>query len=351
MTLKHTLVLLTLSALSLCACSQRRGRMMEFSPSEPPAHDPVAICCDSTWYLFSTGFGVNIFTSKDGENWDFSGHVFENPPQWALETVPGYKGHTWAPDISFHDGLYYLYYSCSSFGKNDSAIGVAVNKTLDPESPDYKWEDRGCVVRSKGGRDMWNAIDPNLFVDDDGTPWLSFGSFWTGVKMVQLDSTLTRTVQPQTVIDLCTRPEGTVEDTSKSDKAIKPDPRGKEYDPGNGAVEAPFIVKRGGYYWLFLSYDLCCRGEKSTYKIVCGRSESVTGPYYDRDGVSLLDGGGTVVLKGNERYPGVGHCAVVPSEDGDKLFFHGYDKKIKYNSHLLIRPLRWAQDGWPEAEL
>lgn len=319
--------------------------------AQPPAHDPVAIQCEGTWYLFCTGTGVSIFTSADREHWEFSGCVFENPPQWALESVPGYHGHTWAPDIYYHDDLYYLYYSCSSFGKNDSAIGVATNRTLNPSSEDYKWEDHGCVVRSVAGRDLWNAIDPNLFIDDDGTPWLSFGSFWGGIKLVRLDQTLTRVAEPQEWYPLCRRPEGTAEDTSASDDAIKADARGKDFDPGNGAVEAPFIVKRGDYYYLFVSYDLCCRGAKSTYKVVAGRSRKVTGPYVDKAGRPLMEGGGTAVLTGNERYPGVGHCAVVPTEEGDQLFFHCYDKEMNYNSHLLIRPIHWGQDGWPIVSL
>lgn len=350
MTLKHSLATLALLTALFSACAQPSGRMPKFRPAEPPAHDPVAIQCDGTWYLFCTGFGVHMFTSQDQVNWKFAGQVFDTPPQWAKETVPGYRGHTWAPDVFYRDGLYYLYYSCSSFGKNDSAIGVATNKTLNPESPDYKWEDHGCVVRSVAGRDDWNAIDPNLFVDEDGKGWMSFGSFWGGLKLVQLDSTLTRVAEPQVWYPLCTRPEGTAEDTSETDTAIKADSRGKAFDPGNGAVEAPFIVKRDGYYYLFASYDLCCRGPKSTYKVVVGRSKKVTGPYMDKEGVSLLEGGGTVVVSGNEQYPGVGHCAVVASPEGDKLFFHGYDKKIKYNAHLLIRPIQW-QDGWPVVSL
>lgn len=350
MTLKQLLASLASLVILLDAGAQPFGRFPEFNPSEPPAHDPVAIQCDGTWYLFCTGFGIHIFTSEDQESWTFAGQVFDTPPQWALNTVPGYRGHTWAPDIYYHEGSYYLYYSCSSFGKNDSAIGVAVNKTLNPASPEYKWEDRGCVVRSVGGRDNWNAIDPNLFVDEDGKGWLSFGSFWDGLKLVQLDSTLTRLAEPQVWYPLCSRPEGTAEDTSLTDEAIKADPRGKAFDPGNGAVEAPFIVKRGEYYYLFASYDLCCRGSKSTYKVVCGRARKVTGPYVDKKGKRLLDGGGTVVVAGNGQYPGVGHCAVVPAPDGDKLYFHGYDKKHRYNAHLLVRSLDWT-GGWPQVKL
>lgn len=341
---------LLLISMVLPSCA-RAHEAAVFNPSEPPAHDPVAISCDGTWYLFCTGVGIDIYTSDDLLSWNFSGHVFDKAPQWALESVPGFRGHIWAPDIAFHDGQYYLYYSCSSFGKNDSAIGVATSRTLDPSSEDYGWTDHGCVVRSVGGRDNWNAIDPNLFIDKDGTPWLSFGSFWGGVKIVQLDSTLCRLAEPQVWYPLCTRPEGTVEDTSKSDTAIKADSRGKAFDPGNNAVEAPYIIYRNGWYYLFVSYDLCCRGPKSTYNVVAGRSEKVTGPYLDRSGRSLLEGGGTRVLSGNKRYPGVGHCAVVGTPGGDVMFFHGYDKEYKYNSHLLSRPLVWDADGWPIIEL
>lgn len=350
MTLKHFFLAVVLFSTPVLLQAQPFGVQPEQDATIPPAHDPVAIQCEGTWYLFCTGMGVSIYTSQDQVSWTYSGSVFQNPPQWAMETVPGYRGHTWAPDIACHNGLYYLYYSCSSFGKNDSAIGVATNKTLDPSSPDYKWEDHGCVVRSVAGRDLWNAIDPNLFIDTDGTPWLSFGSFWGGIKLVKLDSSLTRVAEPEVWFPLCRRPEGTAEDTSLTDDAIKADPRGKDFDPGNGAVEAPFIVRRGDYYYLFVSYDLCCRGPKSTYKVVVGRSRQVTGPYVDKEGVSLMEGGGTPVLLGNERYPGVGHCAVVPTETGDKMYFHCYDKKMNYNSHLLIRPLSWT-DGWPEVTL
>ncbi len=350
MTLKQFLLSVVLFLTPVLLQAQPGGFPPHQDSTIPPAHDPVAILCEGTWYLFCTGMGVSVYTSQDQTSWTYSGRVFQDPPKWALETVPGYRGHTWAPDIAFHDGLYYLYYSCSSFGKNDSAIGVATNKTLNPASPDYKWEDHGCVVRSVAGRDLWNAIDPHLFVDADGTPWLSFGSFWGGVKLVQLDSTLTRVAEPQVWFPLCRRPEGTAEDTSLTDDAIKADPRGKDFDPGNGAVEAPFIVRRGDYYYLFVSYDLCCRGPKSTYKVVVGRSRQVTGPYVDKDGVSLMEGGGTPVLVGNERYPGVGHCAVVPTDEGDKMYFHCYDKEMNYNSHLLIRPLTWT-GGWPEVTI
>ena len=351
MTLRHLTVLFGILFLAETHSAQNLRRPPVFDPLQPAVHDPVAIRCGDTWYLFSTGFGVSVLTSQDLKSWEPAGRVFVTPPQWALDTVPGYRGHTWAPDILFHDGTYYLYYSCSSFGKNDSAIGVATNRTLDPDSPDYRWEDRGCVVRSVGGRDNWNAIDPNVFIDTDGTGWMSFGSFWGGIKLVRLDASLTRVAEPQEWFPLCRRPEGTAEDTSETDDAIQADSRGKDFDPGNGAVEAPFIVRRGGWYYLFVSYDLCCRGPKSTYKVVVGRSRKVTGPYVDADGTPLMQGGGTVVVSGNDRYPGVGHCAVVSTKEGEKLLFHAYDRETGYNAGLLVRSVDWNRDGWPSVRL
>ncbi len=317
----------------------------------PPMHDPVAAYCDGTWYLFSTSFGIDILSSKDLKTWDHAGRVFDKAPQWAVETVPGYNGHTWAPDILYHDGMYYLYYSCSSFGKNTSAIGVATNRTLNPASPDYRWEDHGCVVRSIAGRDLWNAIDPNVVIDSEGRGWLSFGSFWGGIKLVRLDDTLTKLAEPQEWFPICRRPEGTAEDTSQTDDAIKADPRGPDFDPGNGAVEAPFIVYRNGYYYLFVSYDLCCRGAKSTYKVVCGRAKEVTGPYIDAAGVPLMQGGGTLVVGGNDRYPGAGHCAVVQKDGVDIMLFHAYDRDFGYDSRLLVKPIDWSEAGWPSVAL
>ena len=319
--------------------------------AQPSVHDPALAFCNGKWYMYTTGFGIDVRSSTDLLNWNLEKQVFESAPKWAVDMVPRFFGHIWAPDIFFHDDTYYLYYSCSSFGKNTSAIGVATNKTLDPAGSDYKWLDHGCVVNSVAGRDLWNAIDPNAVEDEDGNVWLAFGSFWGGIKLVKLDSTLTRPAEPQIWYPLCRRPEGTADDTSLTDDAIKADPRGKDFDPGNGAVEAPFIYKKDGYYYLFVSYDLCCRGPKSNYKVVVGRSKAVTGPYYDSDGIPLMSGGGTVVISGNDRFPGVGHCAVVEFDGKDKLVVHGYDRDDHYNSRLIVRDINWDADGWPSAKL
>jgi len=133
-------------------------------------HDPVIMKEGDTYYIFSTGGGrrsgiIPVRRSKDLYNWTLCGHVFDKLPEWATNEIEGTRG-AWAPDISYYNGKYHLYYSVSTFGKNNSAIGLVTNKTLDPNSPEYKWEDRGMVVRSTQGKDDWNAIDANLIFKD-----------------------------------------------------------------------------------------------------------------------------------------------------------------------------------------
>ncbi len=91
------------------------------------------------------------------------------------------------------------------------------------------------------------------------------------------------------------------------------------------AVEAPFIVHHGKYYYLLVSFDLCCRGTKSNYKTIVGRSRNVTGPYVDSDGTPMMDGGGTPVLLGNSRWIGPGGESVGHEKDADIMVFHAYD--------------------------
>ena len=146
---------------------QRRPRF-GFDATNPDVHDPVMARCDGKYYIFMTGQAVGSMTSDDMKSWTPGRGVMPEIPQWAMEAVPGYRGHTWAPDISEHNGTWYMYYSCSTFGKNGSAIGLMTNKTLNPESPDYKWEDKGMVVRSVQRQTNWNAIDPNLIMDEKG---------------------------------------------------------------------------------------------------------------------------------------------------------------------------------------
>ncbi len=301
-------------------------------PGGISVHDPVMARDGGTYYLFCTGMGISVFSSPDMISWKPEKPVFNEPPGWAVRAVPGYRGHTWAPDISFHDGIYYLYYSVSAFGKNTSCIGVATNTALDPANPAFKWVDHGMVVQSVPGRDMWNAIDPNLAIDDEGTPWLVFGSFWDGMKLTKLDKSLTKLSDPQEWHTVAARPR---------------DYYTEETSAGEGAIEAPFIIKRDRYYWLFVSFDFCCRGLESNYRVVAGRSEKITGPYLDRNGQPMTHGGGTPVLTGNKAWPGVGHNSVYNFDGQDYIIYHGYDAADHGRSKLLIDKLEWDNEGWP----
>lgn len=294
-------------------------------------HDPVVAKQGDTFYLFCTGWGISCFSSKDLKNWKKESSVFSEKPQWTDRVVPNFKNHIWAPDISFHNGIYYLYYSISAFGKNTSAIGLATNASLNPNDENYKWEDQGMVVKSVPNRDMWNAIDPNLIFDENGTPWLAFGSFWNGLKMVKMNTDLKEPAQPEEWYTIASR---------ERDYELE------DANPGNAALEAPFIFKKGGYYYQFLSWDYCCRGENSTYKVVVGRSKSVTGPYVDKEGKLLNHGGGSLVIEGDENWHGVGHNSVYSFDGKDYYFSHGYDANDKGAPKLIVKEVVW-HEGWP----
>ncbi len=296
-------------------------------------HDPVVAKQDGIYYLFNTGRGISVYSSSDLENWKKEEPVFSDKPEWTDSVVSDFKNHIWAPDIFYKNGTYYLYYSVSSFAKNTSAIGVATNKTLNPENNNFEWIDHGIVVQSVPNRDMWNAIDPNMVEDEDGTVWMSFGSFWNGLKLVKMDEDLISIARPEEWHTIARR---------KRSFDIP------DEDPGDAALEAPFIFKKHGYYYQFLSWDLCCRGEKSTYKVVVGRSKDVTGPYLDKDGQDLNRGGGTLVVKGNENWYGAGHNSTYTFNGKDYIFFHAYDANDKGAPKLKVAELEWDEDKWPK---
>lgn len=309
------------------------------------AHDPVMIHVGATYYLFTTGPGISVWTSPDRQCWTFQGPVFTATPSWVEEVVPEFHGHFWAPDIVARDGLFYLYYSASAFGRNTSAIGVATNPTLDPNDPEFHWTDHGKVVESWPGVTNWNAIDPQYIEDRDGTPYLAFGSFWGGLKIARLSPSRDALAESwETLRTIASRAAPTETENANGNYSDK---------PGDGAIEAPFIYRHGAFFYLFASTDYCCRGPASTYKMIVGRSAEPLGPYLDQDGVPLLEGGGTILLEGNDRWYGVGHNAVYRMDGEEIIVFHGYDATSDPpgRPHLRIERLRWDAAGWPHVEL
>jgi arabinan endo-1,5-alpha-L-arabinosidase len=299
-----------------------------------PVHDPTIVMQGGAAHLFSTTSQmrdppglVHWRTSPDLLRWSLAGTVFAELPAWAAAAVPGAKG-IWAPDISRVEGEFRLYYSVSTFGKNTSAIGLAVAKTLDASDPRAGWVDRGLVVRSSASDDF-NAIDPDLLVDRSGRHWLSFGSFWSGLKLVELD--------PATG-----KPAGDA--PKRYDLARRSPP---------GAIEAPEMIERHGRFYLFASVDFCCRGVESTYSTIVGRAPSPTGPFVDAAGRPLLEGGGTTVLHADQdptrRFVGPGHVTIFSTGGTDFIAYHAYDRETAGRPTLRIRRIDWSPDGWPVA--
>jgi arabinan endo-1,5-alpha-L-arabinosidase len=275
------------------------------------AHDPTLLIQGDRWLVFTTGKGLQRLESTDqGKTWRRLAPVFSQAPAWWAEAVPEHKGvDVWAPKVFQHQGRTWLLYSISTFGKNRSAIGLASS-----DKPDSgEWRDDGLVVASKA-TDNFNAIDPDLFVERDGKLWMSYGSFWGGLRLTQLDAATLRPVGESTFIA-----------------------RRK------GGIEAPTIVRRGDWVYLFASYDMCCKGAQSTYNVRVGRARSVEGPYLDRDGKDLMNEGATPLLSGGTRWKGPGHQDVV----GDWFVHHAYDTDRGGKPHLRIKRLSWTDDGWP----
>ncbi len=287
--------------------------------------DPSSIVkCKDEYWVFYTGRGVPSYHSRDLVKWERGPAVFKTAPEWIAKIVPENRNmQYWAPDIMKLGDRYLLYYSASSFGKMTSAIGLATNPTLDPDDPAYHWTDQGFVVRTQDG-DGYNAIDPSVFHDRDGSLWLTFGSYWSGIKLIQLDPQTGKRMAP---------------DSKLSSLAY------------NESIEASYLCRHDDDYYLFVNWGSCCQGPKSTYNIRVGRSKSVTGPYLDKAGVDMLHSGGSMFLATtNGPLIGPGHAGTL-SAQGKEWFtsdFEG-DLRMEGRATLAIMPLRWNADGWPEA--
>jgi len=300
--------------------------------SVSPVRDPSVIRENETYYVFSTDTGapvsgnLPILCSQDRISWTFCGSVFTQIPQWVVDQVPGVLG-LWAPDISYFSGLYHVYYAGSTFGSNTSVIGLATNATLDSSDPDYRWIDQGLVLASSS-TDDFNAIDPNILVDTEGSIWMTYGSYWSGIKQRQID--------PSTGGVLSSNP-------TVYSLAYRPSPQG---DP----IEGSSLVHKGDYYYLFNSFDNCCAPDpyNDTYRIMIGRGTSPHGPFTDMNGVDMMQGGGTQLLAGDGvtfSGPG-GQTAYLDSENGDLIVFHAIHLPDG-TPYLFVNPLSWAS-GWPE---
>ena len=290
---------------------------------QPGLHDPSTVIAENgKYYVYATGNGLPVSISDDGWTWRRAGAV--------MQAVPGGKpgpdviarggNNTWAPDLIRVGDKYFLYYSAPGT-QPKAAIGLLVGKTLDPDSPDYKWEDAGPVVWSDGVEDS-NAIDPGVFRDPtSGTLWLTYGSYFGYIRLVELNP--------------------------KTGKRLYPDRK-----PGNVAInsEASIMIFRDGWYYLLVTHGSCCAGANSSYNIRMGRAKKVTGPFLDNMGIDMIEGGGKLFLGSGGRYIGPGHFGLLDLGDGVQRFSCHYEADLDRGgvSVLDIRPLLW-RDGWPVA--
>jgi len=338
---------LTLCLLTFCSCGVTTiGHLSYASESTDPLAsyiltgdtlpvlDPSIIRQDSTWYSFSTdvaGFSTGNFLpihcSQDRVNWSSCGSAFPGPmPSWVVKKVPGIIG-LWAPDVSYFNGEYYVYYSGSTLHSQETVIGLVTNKTLEATDPDYKWVDRGMVLESKPGDDF-NALDPNILIDADGAVWMTYGSYWSGIKQRQIDSATGMLLASNpTRYDLATRP-----------------------GVANNPIEGASLIRHGNYYYLFVSVDYCCEQNASSnnYKQAMGRSTSPHGPFVDQAGTPMMSGGGTVLLQGDSAWnaPG-GGTAYFDSASGESLIiFHAHNTAREGHPYQWVKNLEWADD-WP----
>ncbi|MBT9495520.1 MAG: arabinan endo-1,5-alpha-L-arabinosidase [Paucibacter sp.] len=295
---------------ALLACAPLQALELQ---GDTRAHDPTLLVEQGRHHIFTTGAGIQRLSSADGKTWLRQAPVFSeaNKPAWWATVVPEHKGlDVWAPKLFKHAGRFWVMYSISTFGKNVSAIGLASAES--PEARD--WRDDGLVVAS-GFEDNFNAIDPDVLIDNkDGRLWFSYGSFWGGIRLSELDR-----------------------------KTLKPIGETRFIARRKGGIEAPTLMQRGGWYYQFVSHDFCCRGVESSYNIRVGRAKNVWGPYLDKDGVAMTEGGGSLIEAGGPRWKGPGHQDVV----GNTLVRHAYDAEDGGKPHLRIDPLRWSADGWP----
>lgn len=274
---------------------------------EPYIHDPSTIMkCDGKYYTFGTGGGGLI--SEDGWSW-----------------LPGAvrPGGGAAPDAIKIGDRYLIAYSATGGGLGGGHAGKVLtmwNKTLDPSSPDFKFTEPIEVAHSLDDEDC-DAIDAGLLLDPTtGRLWLSYGTYFGFIRLVELDPATGARVEGNEPVDI----------------AID--------------CEATDLMYRDGWYYLLGTHGTCCDGPNSTYNIVVGRSRNVTGPYIDNIGRDMLQGGGKMLLSAGNRKTGPGHFGRYIEDDGvEKMSFHyeaDFDRGGR--SVLAVLPLLW-ENGWPVA--
>jgi arabinan endo-1,5-alpha-L-arabinosidase len=282
------------------------------------------IFANGVYYRFWTGDYIPSAKSTNLTSWQDAPAIFANKTYspWVDSWLAGIPGETfnfpWAPDVSFFNGRYHLYSSFSAkFGDNISCITHLTANDIAAGG----WTDQGTVICTTGSEN-YNAIDADVGLDASGKPYLAFGSFWNGIMVTPLAADGSRSGTTLTRLAWASQ------------------------------IEAPVLFRRCGYYYLFVTWGLCCPGEgrtvdQLTYRVAVGRSQNILGPYVDRDGKAMLDGGGTLMVQGDDvTWAAAGHSDVLVA--GSKIYhlYHAY-RQSDGGAQLRIVEMPFDSDGWP----
>ena len=285
-------------------------------------HDPSTVVQDgSRYYVFGTGPGIRTKSSPDLVQWEAGKPVFRDPPAWINNFVPTFGEYFWAPDIIRMDENF------SSTTPRPPGRNPSPSSASPPTRRSTRRRPIICgPMAARSSRPPTatasTPFDPSVFRDDDGKLWLAFGSYWQGIFLTELDP----------------------------DTGLRPGTNSPLFHLAwNNSIEAACLTRHEMFYYLFVNWGECCKGTNSTYEVRVGRAEKVTGPYLDRDGKNLADGGGSPFLRSCGRFIGPGHIGIVADDltNGPTRFsYHYYDAATKGRSRLAIGTIDWS-DGWP----
>jgi arabinan endo-1,5-alpha-L-arabinosidase len=308
----------------LCAALVASSRAQAPLTGSVGIHDPSRILKEGDrYYTFGTGDFIVSKSSANLRHWTSGPTVFSSVPTWTRAAVPGFNSTFWAPDVVHVGDKYYLYYSVSTFGSQVSAIGLATSPTLNPAAPNYGWSDQGMVIQSQVGS-PYNTIDPAIFLNNDGRMWMTFGSYWNGIYLTELNpATGKRISDTSPIVRLAYNPAGAHD------------------------LEASYLHREGDYYYLFVNYGSCCSGVNSTYNIRVGRGTTPAGAFRDKAGNLMTSGGGSLFLGAEGNFNGPGHLSIVEESGVEFFSYHYYDGNAGGAPKLNLRPLAWTPDGWP----
>jgi arabinan endo-1,5-alpha-L-arabinosidase len=274
-------------------------------------HDPSALFDGDKLWIVSGAEAVLVRTTTDLVNVEEATRIFDEPPSWVVDRVPGAQG-IWSPELAYFGGIYHLYYAVSTIASNRSCIGHATTDLLDVAS---EWLDGGPVICTQASDDF-NAIDPSILQTPDGQVWLAFGSYASGIKLVQLDAAGARTVSDP--LSLAARPDD------------------------GGALQAAALAQHGEFYYLFVSF-----GAEASHRLMVGRATELHGPYVDRTGRAMLEGGGAPLFEPSPRFVGAGSNDIFRIGQRSYNIFHAYDEEDEGRAKLRLASLTWDSEGWP----